>query len=410
MVTINWRIHPGQRQVWRSKARFKVVGCGRRWGKTEFGWKKLLTEALKAPGPYGWIVPWYKELRPVTNTIDDSTPLSIFTVRRKIAIGGIPVYRYLELPNGSQIYLNSADLEDSLRGVKYRGVVLDEAPSIKRSRWEKEIAPSLMDYGGWAIFIGSPKGRNWFHELYLRGQDRDAHPEWESWRQTSYANTKGSGGFLDKAEIDLIRSQLPELAARQEIMAEFLQDAGVVFRNVEACRAGATGDPEPYRRYTVGVDLAKTMDWTVLVALDDTGHVRGFERFNQLDWGFQKSRIKSFAKRYSGLMVIDSTGVGDPIYDDLSRDDVKIQGFKFTSESKRQLIENLSIAFDKREITYPRGLDVLENELKAYTYELTPGGNVRYGAPEGLHDDAVTALALALWGRAKTPEPAFIFG
>jgi hypothetical protein len=53
--------------------------------------------------------------------------------------------------------------------------------------------------------------------------------------------------------------------------------------------------------------------------------------------------------------------------------------------------------------------NVLQNELKAYTYELTPGGNIRYGVPEGLHDDAVTALALALWGRVKTPEPAFIF-
>jgi hypothetical protein len=86
-----------------------------------------------------------------------------------------------------------------------------------------------------------------------------------------------------------------------------------------------------------------------------------------------------------------------------------------TNESKRQLIENLSIAFDKREITFPADLgdmygNVLQNELKAYTYELTSGGNVRYGAPEGLHDDAVTALALALWGRVKTPEPAFIFG
>lgn len=108
-------------------------------------------------------------------------------------------------------------------------------------------------------------------------------------------------------------------------------------------------------------------------------------------------------------------GASDLIYYDLNRAGLRIQSFKFTNESKRQLIENLSIAFDKRKITFPANLDgmhgkVLQSEPKAYTYELTPGGNVRYGAPESLHDDTVTVLALTLWGRMKKSEPAFIFG
>ena len=72
-----------------------------------------------------------------------------------------------------------------------------------------------------------------------------------------------------------------------------------------------------------------------------------------LDWGFQKMKIISFAKRYPGLIWVDSTGVGDPIYDDLNRTGVRVKGYKFTSESKRQLIENLSICFDEKEITIP---------------------------------------------------------
>jgi len=381
-----------------------------------FGSMWLLTRALLDPGPYAWVAPWYKELKPVTTVLDEITVPQLFRNRAKINIQGVgPVYSHIKLFNGAEISFVSAEKEDAFRGFKFKGIVNDEAPSMRRERWEKEQAPTLMDYGGWVIFIGSPRGRNWFYELYLRGQDRQAYPEWESWKQSSYENTLEKGGFLKKQEIDLIRGQLPELAVRQEILGEFLEEEGTVFRYVDDCVAGSLGPPQPPLRYTIGVDLAKTQDWTVLIALDGEGHVRGYERFNQLDWGFQKARIKSFAERYGGLMVIDSTGVGDPIYDDLNRAGLRIQSFKFTNESKRQLIENLSIAFDKREITFPADLgdmhgNVLQNELKAYTYELTSGGNVRYGAPEGLHDDAVTALALALWGRVKKPEPAFVFG
>jgi phage FluMu gp28-like protein len=162
---------------------------------------------------------------------------------------------------------------------------------------------------------------------------------------------------------------------------------------------GATGGKEGSRRYYIGVDLAKVEDFTALVALDEDGHVRGFDRFHQLDWTFQVQRIRAFAEEYNGLIIVDSTGVGDPIYESLYRTGLRVQPYKFTSESKRQLIENLSIRFDAGQLSIPGDLEVLLNELKAYTYEMLPSGRVRYGAPEGLHDDAVTAFALAAWGR-----------
>lgn len=377
----------------------------------------LLLRAIENPGPYAWAAPWYKELKPITKVIDDFAVPGLFKHSTKINIQSVgPVYSYVQLFNGAEINFMSVEKEDTFRGLAYKGIVNDEAPSMRRERWEKEQAPTLMDYGGWVIFIGSPKGRNWFHELYLKGQDTKANPDWESWSQSSYVNTVERGGFLKTREIDLIRDQLPELARRQEIYGEFLEGEGTVFRNVDASIAGQLGDPEQGRRYTIGVDLAKTQDWTVLLAIDDRGQVRGFDRFNQLDWDFQKKRIKVFADRYGGLVTLDSTGVGDPIYEDLNHTGVRIQGFKFTAESKRQLIENLSIAMDKREITFPGDLgeygNVLANELKAYTYDITSQGNIHYGAPEGLHDDAVIALALAVWGmtRASGPVDGFIFG
>lgn len=358
---------------------------------------ELLNKAWETPGLYWWVAPVYKELMPISQIIRETTPPEI--IARKYIMQNR--YTFIELKNWAEIYFHNASTEDSLRGSALDGLVVDEAASLKGRRYDEELRPSLMDRKGWLIAIGTPKGRNWFYNLWIRGQDREAWPEYESWKYSSYENTTEHGGYLDKTEIDLIAKELPELIYRQEILADFLKGEGSVFRNIDALLMGATGPREPDRRYVLGCDLAKTQDFTVLIALDDLGHVRGFDRFRQIDWEFQKERIKSFVTQYPGLLVIDSTGVGDPIYDSLFRDGVLVESFKFTSETKRRLVENLSILCDQAELTIPEDLDVLINELKAYTYEILPSGNVRYGAPETLHDDAATALALAAWGLKK---------
>ena len=353
---------------------------------------ELLIAAMRKPGLYWWVSPLYKELVPASQIIREWTPPE-FIVKK---YSDRNVIRYIKLPNGSEIHFHSADKEDSLRGSGLDGLVVDEAAILKPGRWAEELRPSLMDRGGWAIFIGTPKGRNWFYELYLRGKDRAAWPDWESWSMPSSVNP-----HLAAEEIEAARDGLPELVYRQEILAEFLEGEGTVFRRVDEAVAGALGDAEPDRRYSVGVDLAKTRDFTVLTALDDRGHVRGFDRFNQLDWGFQKRRIAAFAARYPGVAWIDSTGLGDPIYDDLRRAGVIAKSYKFTSASKPPLIENLSLVLDERGITIADdpATGVLVNELKAFAYEMGKTGRIRYGAPEGLHDDCVISLALAAWGQ-----------
>ena len=393
-VNLTWKPHPTQWKIHNSLARFKIVDAGRRWGKTRYAWMELLLKAWQKKGLYWWVAPVYKELMPISQTIRETTPKEI--IRKSYQMQNR--YTYLELMNGSEIYFHNASTEDSLRGSGLDGLVIDEAASLKGQRYEEELRPSLMDTLGWLIAIGTPKGRNWFYNIWMRGQDREAWPEYESWKYSSYENITEKGGYLEKSEIDSIAKELPELVYRQEILADFLKGEGVVFRNIDNLLMGATGAKEEGRYYVTGCDLAKTQDFTVLVAMDDQGHVRGFDRFRQLDWEFQKLRIKSFVSQYPGTLLIDSTGVGDPIYDSLFRDGVRIRGFKFTSESKRKLIENLSILCDQTRITIPEDLTILINELKAYSYEILPSGNVRYGAPETMHDDAATALALAGWG------------
>jgi phage FluMu gp28-like protein len=187
---------------------------------------------------------------------------------------------------------------------------------------------------------------------------------------------------------------MPEDVFRQEYMAEFLEDSAGVFRNVDACLLGGT--PKRTDDVVIGCDLAKHTDHTVLVAMDRrTGHCLDMDRFNHLDWPIQKERIVSFYRKYNGLLIIDATGIGDPIYDDLRHVVPRIEPVKLTNLSKTQLIQRLIVAVEQREIAWPAAWTVLTDEMKRYEYKITANGSITYNAPSSYHDDCVIALALA---------------
>ena len=403
-----WTPHYGQAQVLAGNTRFKVVGCGRRWGKTVYGTMTLIEKAMIDPGPYLWAAPFYSELTAVTTVIDEMLPRDFIKKKAMTRVQGSPsVYSYIVLPNDSTVSFRSTDRRDSLRGDKYKGAVLDEAPTIKSYSITNEIMPSLMDYAGWALFIGSPKGRGLFYHYYMRGQDRESHPNWESWQQPSYMNTIENGGYINLEEINIIAQDLPLLARRQEILAQFIQEEGQVFRNIDAMIGGSTGPAEPGRIYSIGCDLGKTVDYTVLTALDQTGLVRGWERFNIIDWSFQRKKIKNFYDRYPGYLWIDSTGLGSPVYDELRAEGIQIMPYTFTTQSKKTLVEKLQISCDMMRLRFPHDLKILHNEMKAFEYKFNPRTkNVIYGAPETLHDDCVYSLGLANHGLRWAQAPA----
>jgi len=141
-----------------------------------------------------------------------------------------------------------------------------------------------------------------------------------------------------------------------------------------------------------GVDLAKSHDWTVLVGLDREGRVCRLERW-QSPWSVTRERL---AKTIQNIPAqIDSTGVGDPIVEDLRKVCRKVEGFKFTAQTKQQLVEGLQLAIQTREIRFPEGF--LRSELESFGFRYS-GKHVSYEATVG-HDDGVCALALAVLAR-----------
>lgn len=344
---------------------------------------EIIKRAIETPGLYWYVAPSYKQVKAIAWNI----------LKKMLAADPSWTFNQVELradhPCGTRIELKGADNEDSLRGVGVNGVVLDECATMKMNVWPEIIRPMLADTGGWALFIGTPRGKNWFFDLWIK-QD----PDWHSWHYPTSVNQ-----YIPKKEIEDAKRDMPEKVFRQEFLAEFIDDDMGVFRGVRLCTVGELKAPILGRFYVMGVDLAKHEDFTVLTVLDAlTREVVAFERFQDISWPEQKERIQKLAALYNNAMIIqDTTGVGDPIYDDLLNANVSIQGFKFTNESKRQLIEKLSLSIEQRLITFPK-IDVLIDELKAYEYQLTSEGRVKFGAPDGKHDDCVISLALANWG------------
>lgn len=376
--------HDGQQQLIDHQTRFNIVACGRRWGKTTIGGKLIIETAL-AGHQTAWFAPIYKDLAEVWRDIKQRVkPItaSINTQEHRI-----------ELITGGVIDMWSLENKDAGRGRKYKRIIIDEAAKVKtlEESWNAAIRPTLTDYKGDAFFLSTPKGMNFFWNCYSRGLSDD-FPDWRSWHMPTVSNP-----YIDPAEVEAAKRDIPERIFQQEYLAEFIEDAGGVFRGARDCVLAGYTDPPSingFNQYLMGVDLAKTQDFTVITVLDNTGRQVYFERFNQISWTRQIETIKRVASQYHALAIIDSTGLGDPIFEELRMQGVNVIGFKITASSKEPLINRLAIAIEHQELTL---MDIPEQtaELLAYEYDVTPSGHVTMNAPEGMHDDTVIALALA---------------
>jgi len=377
--------HVAQQELHSSPARFRTACCGRRWGKTLACLNETLKTAWENPSAIcWWVAPTYAQSMIAYRMLSKCVEVIEENLKSE---------RRIVLINGAEIVFKSADNPDSLRGEGLNILVIDEAGMIAREAWEEALRPALSDKKGRALFISSPRGRNWFYELFLRGKDKDS-PEYES-----FSFPTASNPFIDPADIEEARRSLPERVFRQEYLAEFIDDAGAVFQNIKQCVGPVPQNPrEPY---SIGVDLAKYVDFTVVTVMDAQKHVIDIQRWNESSYPLQKEKIRHVCLKYKDArIIVDQTGIGDPIVDDLRNSGLSIEGLKFTNESKQSLIETLILTFEKQTITIP-DYKPLIHELEAFSYEMTKTGLIRYNAPSGYHDDCVISLALALKGQTN---------
>lgn len=392
-ITADIKLNDKQYEVFSSKARYIVFPAGRRFGKGEFGVRWQLPEIIKIPTTpdylHGWVAPSFRQAK-----LGFIKALRFYKSQKIYHTYNVSDLHIDILDKDHRLQFFSTERPQLMEGFGFKSLVIDECgiTLANENVWYNTIAPACMDYNPRILFTGTPKGMGLYYDLSQKGVRRE--DGYETYTASTYDNCIENGGFISKAFIDGLVAQLPEAVVRQEIFAEFLDDGNGVFRRVGDCIRGALQKPNQHKRYFGGCDVAKTTDYTVNIALDSNGHLCGFERFNQISWSIQKARIYDFFSSYNAVFNIDSTGVGDPIFEDLQKSGLKCQGFKFTNTSKRQIIEALAMAIERQEVSFPN-IPELIDELKRFQYEITPSGLVRYGAPPGKHDDCVIALALA---------------
>ena len=372
---------------------------GRRWGKTVLGGSLSLGTASQG-GKVAWVVPIYKNGRSLwrwcESTIAPVRAAGIASVNR--------AERMIEFENGGYLGVYSADNEDAIRNENFNLVVLDEAARISETAWREAIQPTLADVNGDAILISTPRGRNWFWEEYQRGvmDGKDI----ASWTAPSRDNPNPN---IQRAYWKA-KTLIPELSWRQEWNGEFVDAEGSVFRRIqEAAHAQLIDAPVKRHSYSAGVDVASSVDYTVVCVMDNTTHELVYmDRFHRVDYPVLEERLFAIYKRFKlQSMTIESNSIGQGVIDHLSARGIPVIPFVTTSATKQAIITGLQAAFEHGEIGIPDD-PVLLGELLSFESKRSASGSFTYSAPEGMHDDCVMALAIA-W-QSISSGPYIIFG
>lgn len=400
--------HLGQRTIRRQAKRFNYLAAGRRWRKTTLGVAIAVESAVHGLRIL-WGAPTYDQVRIAWN-------------ETKHGAGGVAKFTQQtmtgEFPSGGTIVYRSLDDPDNARGHTADGVIIDEVEEVKAEAWYEVLRPMLLDTGGWMWGMGTPKGRNWFWREHQNAPDRS---DTMAWQVPTLGCVIGDRELVRKPhplenseirfeEIRDIWRTVPERTFKQEILAEFLEDAGGVFRRVAGA---ATAQPLEQaiagHGYVFGVDWGKYEDFTAISVLDTTTKTQAhLDRFNQIDYTLQVGRLKVLYERFRPYTIIaEANAMGEPLIEQLVRQGMPVTPFRTTNATKAAAIDALALAFERGDITI---LDDATQtaELQAYEMRRLPSGLMRYSAPGGMHDDTVIALALAWQGVAVGPPAGII--
>lgn len=393
-------LYPKQEKAIFSGKRWSLCEASTKSGKTQGAIVRLIEWGLfgngkipSAPGQhYWWVAPTFAQAEIAFDRIKLNLTQGSF-----VAKANPP---HIILPNGAILDFKSGDNPNSLYGEDVYAAIGDEA-----SRWVPTAWPALRSTltatGGPAVLIGNVQGKaNFFYEFCRRveaGLEPNGAYSRLTWRDAVEA------GVLDLDEIEDAQRNLSEREFRELYEAVASDDTGNPFGedHIRACTQRGLADGPTV---AFGIDLAKKQDYLVVIGLNDRGQVCSFSRWSDLPWRASIQRIHSICGEDTPVLV-DSTGVGDPVLEELQVEHGNFIGYNFTQASKQRLMEGLAVSIQGHEISFPDG--PIPQELLRFEYELTRTG-VRYASPPGYNDDCVCALALARQAWTETQPAANI--
>jgi hypothetical protein len=369
-----------QREILDAEERFTITEASTKTGKTASHIIWLFEQGLKLKEGQNvwWVAPVYGQAEIAFNRMRHQvSQKNIFEVNQSKL--------KLTLPTGGVIQFKSAQDPDNLYGEDVYAAVFDEASRAKEAAWFA-LRSTLTATRGKCKIIGNAKGKkNWMYRLGSKA--RAGEPDYKYFKITAYDAVKA--GILSIEEVEQAKRDLPDYVFKELYLAEPNEDGANPFgyTHINNClQLELSKQPTEF----IGIDIAKSYDYTVITCLDKFGKITYFDRF-QKDWAQTKETILRLPDKPT---LIDSTGVGDSFVEDLNKIRHNITGFKYTSDSKQKLMAGLAQGIQKGEIGIIDG--VLKDELESFEFIYNANtGHVRYSAPEGQHDDCVNSLALS---------------
>lgn len=424
---IDYTPHHLQQQIHASTAKRRVACLGRQSGKSEAASVEAVFQLFAQPGSAGWVVaPTYDQAEVIYNRVVDKASLlaerypaiEVQAKRRRLQVLVTHYDRPKHQPGAkvkavSEFRGKSADRPDNLRGATLDFVIVDEAAMIPFSVWSEAIEPTLSVRDGWALIISTPKGMNWFYEMFLLGwrggpkpgipnaENLQNHPDFESFHAASWEVWPERKDWYMERKL-----YIPDLEFRQEYGAEFVSNSGSVFTGLDnlvllpAERVGTrlvVQEAQEGHTYCIGADFGKNQDYSVFSVLDlDTGAVVCLERINGISWSEQIQRLAKLSREYNNAYVVaDTWGVGDAVAEELEAQGLNYMALPIKSQMvKEQIVSNLALMMEKGWVAVPNDKTVLD-ELRNFRYYRTASGNQVMRAYGRGHDDIVMSLALA---------------
>jgi len=285
-IVIPYRPHTFQKIVHEDNHRYRTMICGRRFGKTIFAINEILKKALLKKGIYWYIAPFYGQAKEIAwNMLKKYAVTEIVEKFNEVDLA-------VNLKNGSIIKLKGADKPDSLRGVGLDGVILDEFADFKKNVWDLVIRPALTDTNGWAIFLGTPKGKlNQLYEMFIRDFKYEdtkylnlncvpilPHPDYSSYKFKTSDNP-----YILREEIESAKLELSLEYFSQEYEASFENYTGIIYKEFDTSKHIIENlDLEPWWNYYVGIDTGRYSAITFLVK-DNEGKEYVFDEIYDFD-------------------------------------------------------------------------------------------------------------------------------
>lgn len=392
-------LHSGQLEIVKniinSPAMYHTICTSRQFGKSVMAVQLLLYFALNERNikimfttpVYSQCAKVYKEL---LDGVRDAGIIKKFNSAENSII----------LVNGSEIYFKSVQVPDNLRGLTLDYLICDEAAMYKDSIFDEILRPMLLIKGKKAIICSTPKGLNWFHKMYSLGMNPDEP------RYAAYNATYRKNPYANMDEINDARKSLIESIYKQEYEAQFIQDGGSVFGGVDKV---ATIDKwtEPNRQLTYygGIDIAVAGDYFVVTIIDNKGNIVYSYRDNKKSMQYMLDKVKGILNKYNPRStLVETNGVGNGIYDYISRLHKSVNPFVTTNDSKQEIIEDLIYAVQEQEVHIPTKefFPYYIDEMNTFSFTYSPKTRkIIYGGLPGCHDDTTMSLAIC-WHAKKT--------